>query len=218
MIVLKYGKKKWKFLELITLKMIVLSKKAKWTKNRPLRVNAKILLYNVILKCLPCWQIAPCTIVTESKAVSDTSLSFLNCLVIRDTNMMSTVNPMNVKNVTIQTSNLNGRMHMLRTLESVGCLNIAAGLYTNQWHHRFNNTLIGLQHCAVIYYFLRAPYVSRFEIFVYNFKKKLVPNFVLISYNLYDIKANDRLVRLCTSYVPRETITAKRFEHFTYCL
>lgn len=77
---------------------------------------------------VPCWQIAPWTMVTESNMVNDSSLFFLNCFVVRVKNTISTVNPKNVKNVTIQTSYLNGRMQILCTLDSGGCLNMAAGL------------------------------------------------------------------------------------------
>lgn len=77
---------------------------------------------------IPCWQIAPCTIVTESKTFNVSFSSFLNARVVRDKNAMRIVNPINVKSVTIHTSNLNGRMQMLWTLDSGGCLNNAAGL------------------------------------------------------------------------------------------
>lgn len=77
---------------------------------------------------LPCWQIAPWTIIIESNMVSVSSLFFLYCLVVRAKTTMRTVNPSNVKNVIIQTSNVNGRIDILRTLDSAGCLNKAAGL------------------------------------------------------------------------------------------
>lgn len=84
-----------------------------------------------IFECLlhlPCWQMAPWTMVTASKTDSISLSSCLNRLTIQFRNMISNVNPRNVKNIIVQTSKLNGMTHMLRTLDSGGCLNIVAGL------------------------------------------------------------------------------------------
>lgn len=95
-----------------------------------------------VVRGLPCWQIAPWTMVTESKTVnSSSSVSVWNRFVTCDRNTMRNVNPKNVKNVTIQTSNLNGKTQILRTLDNGGCLNKTAGLKINRIKIFFPNVL-----------------------------------------------------------------------------